>query len=116
MLYKVTVGRDQYLGTAEEVVLWMSQAVGAPEGGIDGYMQGIAARIRERTGTDAVDDSSPLAFLRSLQRAGLAKVEERAEASAERVDPDEALADDMIAFGKDVDLDDIGLYGDDDDS
>ncbi len=70
------------------------------------YMRGVAARASEHS-QSPIDVSTPLAFLRSLGAAGWAKVEERAEASSERVDPDEVLTDEMIAFGGDVDLDDV---------
>jgi hypothetical protein len=113
MLYKVRVGVDEYLGTADEVVAWMAKAEGAPRGGVDGYMRGIARRLRSQMGIEVVDTSSAVAFLSSLRDARVLSVEERPEASAERLDGDEidrALGDGPIAFGKDVepeDLDDV---------
>ena len=112
MLYKVTVGRDAYLGTAEEVVAWMSRAQGAPaagEGpaGLEAYMRGVAARVAERTDAPRVDPSSPLAFLESLRDARLLKLEERRESSAERVDPDDLLEQGILTFGDGVDPEDL---------
>jgi hypothetical protein len=108
MLYKVKVGVDEYLGTPEEVVSWMARAEGAPPGGTDGFMRGIARRLRAKMGIEVVDVSSPLAFLSSLAEAGVLTAEERPEASSERLDRagiDRALGEGPIAFGKDVDPD-----------
>jgi hypothetical protein len=107
VLYKVTVGRDQYLGTPEEVVEWMSRAEGAPRGEIAAYMRGIAARVAERTTRSRVDCSSPLAFLLSLEDAGLLRAEERGEASTEREDPNEVLDQGLLTFAEDVDPSDL---------
>jgi hypothetical protein len=107
VLYKVTVGRDQYLGTAEEVVEWMSRAEGAPRGGTAAYMRGVAARAHERTNVPRVDTTSPEAFLRSLGDAGLLRVEERAEASTHREDPREVLDQGILTFSDDVDPSDL---------
>ena len=86
----------------------MAKAEGAPAGGRAAYMKGVAARIAERL-DDAppIDVSSPEAFLESLADAGLVRMEERAEASKERVDPVEALGDGPVAFGEDVDVADL---------
>ena len=105
----MTVGRDQYLGTPDEVLAWMARAQGAPRGDADAYMRGIAARIQERTDGTRIDLSSPLAFLHSLEDAGLLRIEERPEASAERRDPDDLLDDAILTFGDDVDPDDLDL-------
>ena len=107
MLYRVIVGRDEYLGTAEEVVLWMSKAKGAPKGGARAYMQGIRARLGERGSEVAVDASNATAFLESLARAQLIRVEEKREASPERWDPAEILDEGPVAFGEGVDLADL---------
>jgi hypothetical protein len=117
MLYKVKVGRDEYVGTPEEVVLWMAKADGAPKGGLKAYMRGIAKRVealREREGDDRgrgtpVDVSSADAFLESLAEAGLLQMEDRAEASKERVRPSEAIGDGPVAYGKDVEVGEIDL-------
>jgi hypothetical protein len=105
MLYKVRVGVDEYLGTPEEVVAWMARAEGAPGGGVDAYMRGIARRLRAQMGIEVVDVSSPTAFLDSLRDASVIRVEERPEASADRLDAtevDRALGDGPIAFGEGV--------------
>jgi hypothetical protein len=109
VLYKVTVGRDTYLGTAEEVVEWMSRAEGAPPGGPAAAMRGIAARVAERTDAPRIDTSSPLAFLLSLRDAGLLRLEERAEASPERVDQALLLDQALLTFADDVDPSDLDL-------
>lgn len=86
----------------------MSKAEGAPAGGRAPYMKGVAARIAERLDdAPAIDVSSAQAFLESLAEAGLLRLEERAEASKERVDPVEALGDGPVAFGEDVDVADL---------
>lgn len=111
MLYKVVIGRDTYLGTAEEVVGWMSRAQGAPsaaQGGLEAFMQGIAARATERVGGVSIDASSPVAFLESLREAGLVRVEERPEASSERVDVAEVVrTDDPITIGEGMGAEDL---------
>jgi hypothetical protein len=107
VLYKVTVGRDQYFGTPDEVVEWMSRAEGAPRGGTAAYMRGVAARVAERTTSPRVDCSSPEAFLLSLRDAGLLRLEERAEASHEREDPAAVLDQGLLTFGDDVDPADL---------
>jgi hypothetical protein len=112
MLYKVKVGVDEYLGTPEEVVGWMARAEGAPGGGIDGYMRGIARRLRAQMGIEWVDVSSPLAFLSTLAEANVLAVEERPEASPDRLERDEidrTLGEGPIAFGKGVEPEDVDL-------
>jgi hypothetical protein len=108
LLYKVRVGRDEYLGTPEEVVGWMARATGAPGDGTPaGYMASVAARLSAHDRGAAVDTSSPLAFLRSLDAAGWVRLTERREASRDRVDPDAVLGEGPVAFGDDVDYDDL---------
>jgi hypothetical protein len=106
-LYRVVVGRDEYLGTPEEVVGWMSRAEGAPAGGPEAYMRGIAARVGERSRGVRIDVSEPLAFLESLSSAGLLRLEARGEPSSERVDPRAAVGKGPVALGADVDPDDL---------
>ena len=109
MLYKVKVARDEYLGTPEEVVAWMAKAEGSPGRGADAFMRGVAERARGSGRGEPVEVSSPAAFLASLAKAGLATVEERPEASRERVAPSEALGDGPIAYGKGVEPGDVDL-------
>jgi hypothetical protein len=108
VLYKVRIGRDEYLGTPEEVVLWMARVPGAPGDGTPaGYMAGIAARVAAAGGGEEIDVSSELDFLKSLEAAGWARMSERSEASRDPVDPEDALGDGPVAFGDDVDYDDL---------
>lgn len=108
MLYKVRIGRDEYLGTPEEVVAWMARVPGAPGDGTPaGYMAALAARLARAGRREPIDHSSALAFLLSLEEAGWARISERSEASPERVDPSEALGEGPVAFGDDVDYDDL---------
>ena len=86
----------------------MSKAKGAPPGGPEAYMRAVAARIAEHLdGRPPIDVSDPEAFLVSVAEAGLVRLEERPEASTERVDPIEALGDGPVAFGEDVDVADL---------
>jgi hypothetical protein len=77
----------------------MSKAEGAPTGGVEAYMRGIAARVSKATKKPvAVDVSEPLAFLESLEAAGLVTLEPRTEASAERVDVKGLLDEGPVGF------------------
>ena len=111
MLYKVTVGRDEYLGTPEQVVLWMSRAEGAPAGGVGGgleaFMRGVRDRVARAGGETAIDVSSAIGFLESLRDARLVRLEERRESSSERVEPREVLDEGPVAFGESVTLEDL---------
>ena len=90
---------------------------GARRGGSRGRGPGLHARHRPppagADGIEVVDTSSTDAFLASLRDAKVLSVEERPEATAERLERDEidrVLGDGPIAFGKDVepgDLDDV---------
>lgn len=133
MLYKVTVGRDVYVGTPEEILGFMARAEGAPAspspaaapsrpsaspapagaaavpgasdpaGGLRAYMDGVAARLATHGKRVAVDVSSPLAFLESLASARLVRLERRKLPREDRVDPKAYLGDQPLAFGPDVD-------------
>jgi hypothetical protein len=108
VLMKVTVGQDVYLGTADEVVLWMSKAEGAPPGDLPGYMRGIAARVaRASPHAPAIDVADAESFLESLADAGFVQLDERTEASRERVDPKTLLDEGPVAFGGKVSLEDL---------
>src|SRR5205814_1443198 len=99
--------RDEYLGTPEQVVQWMSRAEGAPDGGSDAYMRGVRDRVA-RSGSDAeIDVTSAIAFLESLRDARLLRLEERRESSTERVAPKEVLDEGPVAFGDSVTLEDL---------
>ena len=164
MLYKVTVGRDVYVGTPEEILGFMARAEGAPAappptaapspsapspsgvppsasssssasaassgssapsasssapsvstgsagssgsadrtGGLQAYMDGVAARLATHGKRVAVDVSSPLAFLESLAAARLLQLERRKLPREDRVDPKVYLGDQPLAFGPSVD-------------
>jgi hypothetical protein len=108
LLYKVRVGRDEYLGTPEEVVAWMARAPGAPGDGTPaGFMATIAGRLAAHEPSVAVDTTAALPFLASLAAAGWIRLAERREASRDRADPEEALGEGPVAFGDDVDWEDL---------
>lgn len=109
VLYRVEVGEDVYLGTAEEVVDFMRRAEGAPGGDAASYMEAIAARVERGLGVTGVDTSDPASFLESLGDIGVLRVSTSAEPSDERVDRSTALGDGLIAFSDDIDLDDLDL-------
>lgn len=115
MLYKVTVGRDVYVGSPEEVVAFMAKADGAPAGGPQAYMEGIAARLRTHGRRAEVDVTDALAFLESLAAARLVRLERRKLPGDDRVDPQSVLGDGPIAFGEGVDEAALrrDLFGDD---
>lgn len=119
MLCKVTVGRDVYVGTPEEVVGFLARAEGAPGGGVasDGhaaYMEGVAARLRTHGRHVPVDRSSPEAFLRSLAAAKLLTYEPRGEPDEARVDVKEVLGDRPVGFSGKVRAEDLwrDVFGD----
>ena len=109
MLYRVRIGEDEYLGSAEEVVLFMARAEGAPGTDVASYMEGVAARLREKMDIEGIATSDPAAFLDSLDEHGIVPIETISEPSRDRVDPDEALGDGPGALGEGVDPDDIDL-------
>ena|GEM_PF-2241247 len=128
MLYKVTVGRDVYLGTPEEIVAFMAKADGAPAspegapaspegapaspegaqagpegaGGRAAYMEGVAARLRTHGKRVEVDVTDARAFLESLAAARLLRLERRKVPKDDPVDP-RPLLEGPLAFGADVD-------------
>jgi hypothetical protein len=101
-LYRVRLGRDDYMGTAEEVVTFMSCAVGAPGRDADSYMREVARSLGERMGV-SVDPRTPEAFLDSLGEGGIARVERLEAPSEERTPPGEVLGEGPIVYGKGVD-------------
>jgi predicted RNA-binding Zn ribbon-like protein len=107
-LYRVRVGQDDYLGTAEEVVRFMAAAEGAPGHDAATYMQGIARRLRARMGVERVCTESEAAFLDSLAEAGVLVVDRRAAPSEERHDPARLLGgEERVAYGPGVDPADL---------
>jgi hypothetical protein len=109
MLYRVRIGRDEYLGSAEEVVLFLARTEGAPSRDPAAYMAAVAARLRERMGRTGVRTDDARAFLESLRESGIVPIETRPEPSDERVDPEEALGDGPVVYGDGVRPDDLDL-------
>ena len=107
MLYKVSIGEDVYLGTAEEVLAFMMRAEGAPAGEPADYMQAMAARIGEHMDVSGIDTSDAASFLESLGEKGIVPVETQGEPSTQRVSPDEALGEGPIVLGPDVEPGDV---------
>jgi len=107
VLYRVRIGEDEYLGSAEEVVAFMARAEGAPGHDIVSYMSGVAERLRSEMQVTSIDTTDPAAFLDSLDEHGIVPIETLAEPSPDRVDPDEALGDGLVGLGEGVDPDDI---------
>jgi hypothetical protein len=107
VLYRVRIGEDDYLGQAEEVVGFMAQAEGAPGDGIESYMEGVAARLREELGIQGVATDDPSLFLDSLDEKGVISVQTFAEPSDDRVSPEEALGDGLVSLGDGVDPRDV---------
>jgi hypothetical protein len=106
-LYRVRVGRDEYLGTPEEVVLFMARAEGAPGRDLASFMRGVAERLAARMDVDTIDPADAEAFLDTLAEAGVIEVEAQDAPSAERVDPRGLLAEGPLSFGGGVEPDDL---------
>ena len=109
MLYRVIIGEDEYLGTADEVVAFMARGEGAPGHDVASYMQGVARRLARQLEVDDIDTSDAVAFLHSLREKGVLPIEEIPEPSDERVDPQEALGEGPVGLGPGVDPDDVDL-------
>ena len=109
MLYKVRIGEDVYLGSAEEVVAFMMKADGAPAGDMKAYMTAMAARVAEHMDISGIDTADPVSFLESLGEKGVVPVETQKEPSKQRVDPKEALGDGPVMLGPDVEPEDVDL-------
>lgn len=111
MLYRVRIGQDDYLGTPEEVLAFMMRAQGAPAGGRQAYMEGIARRLCDQLGLPGIATSSPEAFLLSLGERRVARVEAVGEPSAERHDPQALLDEGPLTFGEGVSPEDLPPAG-----
>jgi hypothetical protein len=107
VLYRVRIGRDEYLGTPEEVVAFLRRAEGAPPGDEGAYLRAVAERIAERLGVTGIDASDPTAFLESLRRTGVVSVEAFEEPSDRRTSPEDALGDGTVSLGEGVAADDL---------
>jgi hypothetical protein len=109
MLYRVKIGEDEYIGTADEVVQFMARNEGAPGHDIASYMRGVIRRLEKELEVKGISDEDPVAFLLTLQEKGILPIEELEEPSAERVDPEEALGDGPVGIGEGVDPEDLDL-------
>ena len=107
MLYRVTIGRDDYLGTADEVLAFMRRAQGAPGSDVFSFMEGVAARLRDQLGVTGLPTSSPEGSLLALAERRLVRVEQVSEPNTEPIDPRIALGDGPVVYGEGVDPDDI---------
>jgi hypothetical protein len=107
MLYKVRIGEDVYLGSADEVLAFLMRAEGAPAGDAAAYMVAMKARIAEHMDVTGIDTSDAAAFLESLGEQGVVPVETQAEPSRQRVSKEEALGDGPIVLGPDVEPEDV---------
>lgn len=112
MLYRVRIAEDEYLGTAEEVVAFMARADGAPGGDAASYMQGVAARIRKKLGIETIKTEDEVAFLHSLESTGVLEIGTQEEPSTQRVSPADAIGDGPVAYGPDVDPEDVPAHDD----
>ncbi|MDA1195158.1 MAG: hypothetical protein O2894_08225 [Planctomycetota bacterium] len=109
MLYKVTIGQDVYLGTAEEVVAYMMRAEGAGGSDVSSYMIATAARLAERLDILGIDASDEVAFLDALRERGVLAIEVFEEPSERRSDPRDAVGDGPVAYGPGVNPHDVEL-------
>lgn len=105
----MTVGRDDYLGTAEEVVAFLARGEGSPASDPAAYMRLVAARLTDAMGLAPVPHDDPEAFLLALGERRVIRVEHAAEPLSERVDRRTALGDGPIAFSEGVDPDELDL-------
>jgi hypothetical protein len=109
VLYRVTVGRDEYLGTADEVVSFLARGEGSPARDPGTYMRLVAARLTKEMGLTPVPHHDAEAFLLALGERRVVGVQPASEPSSDRVDPRAALGDGPIAFSEGVDPDDLDL-------
>jgi hypothetical protein len=108
MLYRVRIGRDEYLGTAEEVIGFLVRAEGAPGRDPASYMEGVAARLLEAFGPPRVPTGDAAAFLDAVRARGVVSIETLPEPSDERIDKESALGDGPVVYGKGVRPEDVG--------
>ncbi len=107
MLYRVRIGEDLYLGSAEEVLAFLVRSAGQGDSDAVAYMRRTAALIAEAYDVHDIDVSGPEAYLQSLRRSGVVAVEVLEEPDPERQDPAEVLGDGPVVYGEGVDPDDI---------
>ena len=109
MLYRVTLGRDEYLGTAADVVTFLARGDGSPAREPRAYMRAVAARLERDMGLAAIPTTDPEAFLLALAEKQVLRVEPASEPSSERVDRETALGHGPVAFSEGVDPDEVDL-------
>lgn len=114
-LYRVRVGRDEYIGTADEVLGFLVRAEGSPASDPAGYMRAVAAKVQEAFGGVVIDTEDAMSFLESLAKHRVLAVEAFGEPSDAPVDPAEVLrGEPMVVYGPDVDPGDVDLPDDPD--
>jgi hypothetical protein len=106
-LYRVRVARDDYLGSADEVLTFLRRAQGAPAGDARAYMTSVARRLADELGVTEIPTHDAEAFLLALAARRVIALERVSEPSGERVDPREALGDGPLVYGANVDPDDV---------
>jgi hypothetical protein len=109
VLYRVTLGRDEYLGTAVEVVAFLARGEGSPAREPRAYRRAVAARLDTDLGIPAVPVHDAEAFLHALADRKVLRLEPATEPSSERVDRETALGHGPVAFSEGVDPDDVDL-------
>jgi hypothetical protein len=109
VLYRVSLGRDEYLGSAAEVVAFLARGEGSPDREPRAYMRAVAARLARDMGLAAVPTHDPEAFLEALAERKVLRLEPANEPSSERVDRETALGHGPVAFSEGVDPDDVDL-------
>ncbi len=107
MLVRVTLGRDEYLGTPEEVVAFMAHAEGSPDPEPAAYMRLVAQRLAARMGLADVPTGDARAFLEALAARRVLTLAPVNEPSRERTDPRVALDQGPLVFGEGVEADDL---------
>ena len=109
MLYRVTLARDEYLGTAAEVLAFLARGEGSPAREPRDYMRAVAARLARDMGIPAVPVDDAEAFLLALAERKVLRLEPLSEPSSERVDRETALGHGPVAFSEGVDPDEVDL-------
>lgn len=107
MLYRVTLGRDEYLGTPEEVLGFLVRAEGSPASNPADYMRAVAQRLTTHLGLADVPTDDAEEFLTVLAERRVLRMDPVREPLDERHDPRTAIGDGPVAYGEGVDPADI---------
>jgi hypothetical protein len=102
LLYRVRIGRDDYLGSAEEVLRYLARGEGSPARDPHAYMRAVAARLAEDLGVTDVPTDEAEAFLLALGERRVIRLETVGEPSSERHDPRSVLGEGPVTFGRGV--------------